>query len=256
MQEGKAEMGDIVTAFNALKDTSIPAILAVAGLFFILLAFAGKIAGKIELPPQRQKWVGVLGFLFLFLGILLAIVPAPTEVPTSTTVASAIVNTPTVVAASETDTPVAQPTATVPPVPTNAGELSLISNAEAQIVRWGPSMQPAREAGICINNCADFVLWDQLKGEIEQKLLPQVPKVQKDSTVTLGDWNGNQDWIVQVVSPDGREIAHIWFGPDPSDINWRTFDGLVRVGYPSVPADVWCTFQRYSDKSYRKLKCD
>jgi hypothetical protein len=248
-------VGDFLEAVNQLKDTSIPAILAIAGLFFILLAFVGRIAGRIELPRERQVWAGIIGILLLLSGISLSILPVllPAPIPPAADLAEAGAST--IPPTAPVDTPASQPPATSP-VSAQASEPSPAPSPEAQTVLWGPSMQPKRVAGICINDCADFVFWNQLKEEIRQEVLPRISDIPGGSTLQLGAWQGNEDWIVRVVSPDGREIAHIWFGPDPSDVNWRTFDGLVRVGYPSVPVDVWCTFQRYSDGSYRTLKCD
>lgn len=118
-----------------------------------------------------------------------------------------------------------------------------------QSVRWGPV--DGYEPGICVDNCeTTFIPWGELINELEEKLLPQVGKAPSGSTVMVVDWQGRDEWVVQIVSRAGNSIGHIWFGPDPSR-DWA-FDGLVRVGYPSTPAVVWGVFQRYSDGSYRK----
>jgi hypothetical protein len=75
--------------FNAVKDTPIPTIFVVAGIGFLLLALAGQVPGKIEVPASRQKWAGVLGSLFLMLGLALHVVPNyPASVSTATQTAT------------------------------------------------------------------------------------------------------------------------------------------------------------------------
>ncbi len=60
---------------TALKDTPIPTILVVGGIAFLLLAVAGQVAGKIEVPPARQKWAGLAGTLLLMAGVTLHLIP-------------------------------------------------------------------------------------------------------------------------------------------------------------------------------------
>src|ERR1041384_5216946 len=98
-----------------------------------------------------------------------------------------------------------------------------------QQTRWGPV--DGKPAGICIIACdtGKFIPWDQLKPEIETKLLNQLGRVLSPAyTVSLADFRGRRDWIVSVGDSDGKEIANVWFGPDP-DKEWA-WDGLVRVG--------------------------
>jgi hypothetical protein len=59
-----------------LKDTPIPTILVVSGIVFLFLALAGQIAGKLEVPPERQKWSALAGAVLLSAGLLLYISPA------------------------------------------------------------------------------------------------------------------------------------------------------------------------------------
>ncbi len=65
---------------SALKDTPLPTIFVVAGIVFWLLAIAGSIAGKITVLPGQQKTAGVVGTLFVVLGMMLYLVPG-TMVP-------------------------------------------------------------------------------------------------------------------------------------------------------------------------------
>jgi hypothetical protein len=59
-----------------LKDTPIPTILVVSGVVFLFLALAGQIAGKLEVPPARQKWAAATGAIFLGVGLLLYLAPS------------------------------------------------------------------------------------------------------------------------------------------------------------------------------------
>ena len=121
---------------------------------------------------------------------------------------------------------------------------------EPQRVRW-----VARLRGLEIeyDRRKSVVLWDVLKTEIETELLPQVRVIPLGSTVELGDLGEHRDWVMRVVSPDGRELANVWLGTN-GDNGWM-WDGLVRIGDPNKPEGekVWQTFQRYSDGTYRRI---
>ncbi len=60
---------------SLLKDTPIPTILVLSGIVFLFLALAGQIAGKLEIPPTRQKWAAAAGAVFLGAGLLLYLAP-------------------------------------------------------------------------------------------------------------------------------------------------------------------------------------
>jgi hypothetical protein len=60
---------------SLLKDTPIPTILVLSGVVFLFLALAGQIAGKLEVPPARQKWAAAVGAIFLGAGLLLYLAP-------------------------------------------------------------------------------------------------------------------------------------------------------------------------------------
>lgn len=60
---------------EALLGASISNILVVAGLIFILLALAGAITEHIKIPEERRRLVGILGFLFLFCGFSVRVIP-------------------------------------------------------------------------------------------------------------------------------------------------------------------------------------
>jgi hypothetical protein len=78
-------MDGIITA---LKETPIPTILVIAGIAFLLLSIAGQLAGRIAVPPERQRWAAVVGSILLVAGVALYIIPPtriispqPSEVP-------------------------------------------------------------------------------------------------------------------------------------------------------------------------------
>jgi hypothetical protein len=132
--------------------------------------------------------------------------------------------------------------------------LTKIQNTETSILlpqpqqtRWGPV--DGYDAGICLNTCTQFISWEELKSEVEQKLLPQVAVIPINCTIKINDTGGKKDWIVEIIDPSGTVIGNVWFGPDP--LNSWAYDGLVRVGTPVNPVSVWATFERYSDGSYR-----
>ncbi len=68
-----------------LKETPVPTILIVAGIFFLVLAVAGGIAGKINILPGRQGISLGIGVILLMTGIIIYLVP--TGVPASSSIA-------------------------------------------------------------------------------------------------------------------------------------------------------------------------
>jgi hypothetical protein len=71
-------MGEII---KALKDTPIPTILVVAGIVFLLLAVAGQIAGKVNVPRDRQRLSMLIGVILIVLGAIIYMIPQPVLVP-------------------------------------------------------------------------------------------------------------------------------------------------------------------------------
>lgn len=118
-----------------------------------------------------------------------------------------------------------------------------------QQTRWGPV--DGLPAGISLNAAdGDFISWQELECEIKIKILPQVKKLDELwADVRLVDHHGKKDWIVEIVDAKGHGVANIWFGSDP--LKGWAYDGLVRVGAPEAPIEVWQVYQRYSDGSYR-----
>ncbi len=125
---------------------------------------------------------------------------------------------------------------------------------QPQCTRWGPDddLPP----GITIDDDPGmFIPWEDLKEEIEKKLLFQVKEVPIHSKVILGSIHGRENWIVKIMDPNGKEVGHVWFGNNPFNDIWD-FDGLVRVGeaFWRDPTPVWQTFRRYSNSTYRRVR--
>jgi hypothetical protein len=73
---GRCVMEAFINAFiAALKDTPIPTILVVAGIVFLLLSIAGQLAGRIVVPPERQREAAIIGGFLLVVGVALHIAP-------------------------------------------------------------------------------------------------------------------------------------------------------------------------------------
>jgi hypothetical protein len=59
----------------ALQETPIPTILVVAGIVFLLLSIAGQLAGRIAIPPERQRQAAIIGCFLVVVGIALHVSP-------------------------------------------------------------------------------------------------------------------------------------------------------------------------------------
>ena len=131
------------------------------------------------------------------------------------------------------------------------------AEAFAQKVQWIPNIEGAG-GGLCIDwshtlNCPadkNFIPWDILKIELEQSVLPQVPDIPKGSSLTVqAGPDGKPNTVIQVIGPNGAEIAQVWIGENPE--NFWNYDGLICLGDPKT-LKVWATFARYSDGTYVK----
>jgi len=133
-------------------------------------------------------------------------------------------------------------------------DLAALPKVEAQVVRWGPV--EGRNPGILIDGTRQFVPWDTLKSEVEERLLIQLGRhIPIGCSVQLDAFRGRENWLVRILRSDGGPIGYVWFGPNP-DNKWE-FDGLVRVGEEILRINrmiVWQVFQRYSDGSYRRIE--
>lgn len=52
-----------------LKETPLPTILVVAGIFFILLSIASQLSGKITIDPSQRKTALLAGSVFVVIGV-------------------------------------------------------------------------------------------------------------------------------------------------------------------------------------------
>jgi hypothetical protein len=107
---------------------------------------------------------------------------------------------------------------------------------------------------MCIESCNQvFIGWEEVKQELETKMLPQITQVPAGSRLQLINIGvGRTTWVMRVVTPNGSQFADVWIGVDPL-AGW-SWDGLVRIGPSTAPARVWATLQRYSDSSYRLMR--
>ena len=62
---------------DAIQHTPLPTILVISGIVFWLLAIAGSIAGKITVQPSHQKAAGIVGSVFIAIGLILLFVQKP-----------------------------------------------------------------------------------------------------------------------------------------------------------------------------------
>jgi hypothetical protein len=123
-------------------------------------------------------------------------------------------------------------------------------------VRWIPKSESG--PGIIIQSQGNqFVPWEILKKETEELLLPLVSQITKRSTVTTASHNGQDNFVVRIIDPEGKTVGSVWFGSDPYK-DWAN-DGLVRIGrsvHAGAPngAEVWLITERLNDGTYRVLE--
>lgn len=70
LSNGAASLS-VTELLSSLKDTPLPILLILAGLFFLLLSVAAKVGGAIEVSPTQQKIAMPIGLLLLSLGMIL-----------------------------------------------------------------------------------------------------------------------------------------------------------------------------------------
>jgi hypothetical protein len=122
-----------------------------------------------------------------------------------------------------------------------------------QRVYWGRNAGLPAGIRVCDegSNVYRFVIWSELKAQLEQLLLPQLLADSRGFTVDVIDYYDKKDWLVRVFDPAGKPYCALWFGPDP-DKGWHV-DGLVRAGVADRSPAAAMTYQRLSDGSYRRI---
>jgi hypothetical protein len=116
----------------------------------------------------------------------------------------------------------------------------------SQSLSWGPDK--GMSAGVCLDGCANFVGWQQFALELEQKVFP-LTRLAASVRPRLAPLAGKPDRVIEVIDRDGSVVANVWIGVNPAK-SWR-FDGLVRIGTPAAPPQIWSTLERLSDGTYR-----
>lgn len=80
---------DLLSIIRELQKTSIPNLLVIAGIVFLLLSFVGELGAIIKLPKDKQKPVGIIGVVLLVFGIGMYLIPsAPTTANSPEIIAS------------------------------------------------------------------------------------------------------------------------------------------------------------------------
>lgn len=80
---------DLLSTFSELQKTSIPNLLVIAGILFLLLSFAGELGAIIKLPKDKQKPIGAIGVALLVFGVGMYLTPfTPTSVNPPETIAA------------------------------------------------------------------------------------------------------------------------------------------------------------------------
>jgi hypothetical protein len=99
---------DFVAALREIRQTPLPTILVMAGIFFFFLAVGGQIRGQI--PAERHKWAISIGSVLLVLGLGLFFIPAPSPTSNVQPPTGAALPTPAL-------PPTAMPPTAIPPTP-------------------------------------------------------------------------------------------------------------------------------------------
>jgi hypothetical protein len=71
----KPEMSRLLSDLFQASATLIPTILVVVGIVFLLLSIAGHLAGRIAVPPERQRQAAIMGGLLVVVGLTLHVAP-------------------------------------------------------------------------------------------------------------------------------------------------------------------------------------
>lgn len=243
-------MEDIITA---LQNTPVPTILVVGGLVFLFLAVVGQFVGEITVPKERQIWAGLVGFLLLFSGVALYVVPPSPSVPTPTVVAAVVPGTST---PSPTNTPrsIPTPTTTIDTDPTmyddfnNPTDDGGFNQNQWRLSGTSPNPQVQQQDGILIitddgdqqdtatvlvaRKYDDFSLDAPTLFEAELMLSPESGAGNVDiglfATIDTGDWSS----LCSILHNDDQTQMNcrdsLW--PQQTDHSHETPGQLVELG--------------------------
>ena len=100
---------------TALKDTPIPTILVIAGILFLLLSIAGQLAGRIAVPPERQRQAAIMGCLLVLVGVAVHVVPPRLTSPKPQEAPAPIAPPPTLKKDEPAQPPTTSPRTQAPP---------------------------------------------------------------------------------------------------------------------------------------------
>lgn len=64
------------STIQAIQNTSIPHLLIITGLLFLLLGFVKKLGGLIEVSSEFKKWTIPIGLVVLVIGLILSFIPS------------------------------------------------------------------------------------------------------------------------------------------------------------------------------------
>jgi len=118
--------------FGNLEKTPVPAVLVIAGLIFLLLSMAGKLAGQIEIPESRQTIAGAIGIVLLCSGIFLYVLPEIGNLSPSVTVTPMPSTTNDLT--SSTSTSIPQPSETINPIATETSVPTIATSAPIVLI--------------------------------------------------------------------------------------------------------------------------
>jgi hypothetical protein len=123
-----------------------------------------------------------------------------------------------------------------------------------QKIYWG--VNQGLDPGAFIENInGEFIKWDDLKKDLEEKVITQCPRViSPGAKVEMKDFYGKKNWVLEIIDLKGREIGSVWIGGNP-DKNWEQ-DGFIRIG-KGISDTQWVVYQvlaRFPDGSYRLVK--
>jgi hypothetical protein len=123
-----------------------------------------------------------------------------------------------------------------------------------QKIFWG--VNQGMNAGAFVNDInGEFIPWEQLKQEIEERAIIQCPrKIPVGSFIEKFSFYGKEDWVINIKSKEGRIIGSVWIGGNPAK-NFEQ-DGFIRIGKTESDTkwEVYQVIARFPDSSYRLIK--